>query len=240
MYYKNFDNSFDENKKNNLTVILLAKNEKQNLIQTNILSELQKYTNELIIIDGHSEDGTYEYAMQFSKDVYKDNKKGKGDAIRMAGEIATKDVLIFIDADGSHDPNDIPKIVNPIFNNEYDHITGSRTLGGSDEYFGSFEKFLRVTGSHIILLLINYRFKKDLTDSQNGFRAIKRSVFIDLGLEENITSIEQEMIIKTLKKGYTLGEVPAHEYQRISGESKISLSKVSFRYVYSCLKNLYF
>lgn len=240
MYFTNNDESFDENKKNNLSVVLLAKNEKENLIKSNLLSELQKYTYELIVIDGHSNDGTFEYAKEYTKHVYKDDKKGKGDAIRMAGKIATKKILIFIDADGSHNPNDIPRIVNPIFNNKFDHVTGSRTLGGSDEYFGSFDKFLRVTGSHIILLLINYKFGKDLTDSQNGFRAIKRSVFIDLDLKEDITSIEQEMIIKTLKKGYTIGEVPAHEYKRISGNSKISLPRVSFRYVYSCIKNLYF
>ena len=87
MYYKNND-SLMKIKKIILQLSYWLKM-KNRTIQTNILSELQKYTNELIIIDGHSEDGTYEYAMQFSKYVYKDNKKGKGDAIRMAGKIAT-------------------------------------------------------------------------------------------------------------------------------------------------------
>ena len=62
----------------------------------------------------------------------------------------------------------------------------------------------------------------------------------ELGLEENITTIEQEMIIKTLKKGYRMGEVPAHEHKRKAGFSKISLRKVAFRYVYSMIKYLYF
>ncbi len=239
--YTNYNDELSEDNKNNLSIIVLAKNEKNNLQKLNLLDELKKYTSELIIIDGHSTDGTYEYAKQYSDLTFKDNKKGKGEAIRLAGsKIATKKVLLFIDSDGSHNPKDIPRIVNPIFRGDFDHITGSRTLGGSDEYFGSFEKFMRVTGSHLILLVINYRFNVNLTDSQNGFRAIKRDVFNKISLKENITTIEQEMIIKTLKNGYTIGEVPAHEYQRISGKSKISLLKVSFRYVYSCIKYILF
>jgi hypothetical protein len=77
-----------------------------------------------------------------------------------------------------------------------------------------------------------------LTDSQNGFRAIRTTVARDLGLREDITTIEQEMTIKTLAKGYRMGEVPVHEYARGFGESKIKLSRVSFRYVYSWLKYL--
>ena len=236
-----YDENFTEEFKRNLSIIVLAKNEKENLEKTQLLDELKKYTNELIIIDGHSTDSTYEFSKKYSNLTFKDNKKGKGEAIRMAGsEIATKEVLLFIDSDGSHNPSDIPRIVNPIFSGKYDHVTGSRTLGGSDEYFGSFDKFMRVTGSHLILLMINYMFNVSLTDSQNGFRAIKRDVFNSISLKENITTIEQEMIIKTLRNGYTIGEVPSHEYKRISGKSKISLISVSFRYVYSCIKYIFF
>jgi hypothetical protein len=99
---------------------------------------------------------------------------------------------------------------------------------------------LREVGSHIITVGINHRFKTKLTDSQNGFRAIKKEVASNLNLKENITTIEQEMIIKALKKGYRLKEVPAHEYKRKYGESVIKLRNVWFRYVYSWLKYTYF
>jgi dolichol-phosphate mannosyltransferase len=95
-------------------------------------------------------------------------------------------------------------------------------------------------GSSLITALINHRFKVRLSESQNGFRAIKTSVLRSLDLKENITTIEQEMIIKTLKKGYRMAEVPSHEYERVAGYSKIKLRKVAFRYVYSMLKHLYF
>ena len=95
-------------------------------------------------------------------------------------------------------------------------------------------------GSSFITACINARFNVRLSESQNGFRAIRTEVLRNIGLVENITTIEQEMIIKTLKKGYRMGEVPTHEHKRKAGYSKISVRKVAFRYVYSMIKYLYF
>jgi hypothetical protein len=78
-----------------------------------------------------------------------------------------------------------------------------------------------------------------LTDSQNGFRAIKTKVARDLGLKENITTIEQEITIKCLKKGYRIGEIPSHEFERKHGQSVIKLRKVWFRYIWSVIKNIF-
>jgi dolichol-phosphate mannosyltransferase len=167
-----------------------------------------------------------------------DNGKGKGDAIRVAIESVSGDVVVVVDADHSHRPSDIPLLVAPILRDEFDHVVGSRARGGSDELTGDIEKFARMTGSSIITLGINYRYNVRLTESQNGFRALKTSVASALDLQEDITTIEQEMTIKTLANGYRLGEVPTHEYARSFGESKIRLSRVSFRYVYSWLKYL--
>jgi dolichol-phosphate mannosyltransferase len=130
--------------------------------------------------------------------------------------------------------------VRPILDDEADHVTGSRMRGGSDELHGDFGKFIRMIGSDIITLGINYRFNIRLTDSQNGFRAIKASVAKKLPLQENITTIEQEMIIKTLRLGYRMSEIPTHEYARKFGESNIRISKVWWRYVWSWLRYLFF
>jgi hypothetical protein len=94
-------------------------------------------------------------------------------------------------------------------------------------------------GSDIILIAINYRWKCHLTDSQNGFRAVRTLAARDLNLKENITTIEQEMTMKFLKKGYKIEEIPAHEYARKHGQSSIRLRKVWFRYVWSVIKNLF-
>ena len=57
------------------------------------------------------------------------------------------------------DPSDIPLLTFKIFSNEADHVHGSRSLGGSDELFGNLDSFFRSTGSHVILLFINFFFK---------------------------------------------------------------------------------
>ena len=91
-------------------------------------------------------------------------------------DAATTGIVVFIDADGSHDPKDIPALVAPIKAGQADMVIGSRGKGGSDELHGTLEQFIRYVGSQLIMLAINYRWNVRLTDSQNGFRAIRRDV----------------------------------------------------------------
>jgi len=218
------------------TTILPVYNEINNLKV--ILPYLTKTVGELIVIDGHSNDDSFEFAQNYTKHVFRDKGLGKGQALRQAIEIASKPVIVFIDADLSHSPFDIKKLVTPIFAGRADHVTGSRMIAGSDELHGDLNKFLRMIGSDIITLGINYRFGVRLTDSQNGFRSIRTDVARALNLKEVITTIEQEMIIRTLLNHYIITEVPTHEYSRLHGTSSIHLRKVAFRYVYSWLKLL--
>jgi dolichol-phosphate mannosyltransferase len=152
----------------------------------------------------------------------------------------TGEIIVFIDADGSHDPKDIPKLIEPILKDEADHVSASRLIGGSSELHGGFDECIRLMGSSFITACINWRFKVKLSESQNGFRAIRKDVIKQLGLSEDITTIEQEMIMKSLKKGFRMGEVPSHEHKRKMGYSKISVRKVWFRYVYALVKHLFF
>src|SRR6185503_7893558 len=126
-------------------------------------------------------------------------------------------ITVFLDADGSHDPEDIPLLVEPILSGRADHVTASRLRGGSSELHGGFDEFLRLSGSSFITACINRRFDCRLSDSQNGFRAIRTDVLKELDLREDVTTIEQEMIIKTLRRGLRMAEVPSHEHPRAHG-----------------------
>lgn len=224
--------------KDKISVIIPAKNEEANIAE--IIKKTKPFSDDIIVIDGNSQDKTRQIASSLGAKVFSDNRKGKGDAIRVGIQKAERDVIVFIDADGSHDPSDIPKIVAPIMEGKADHVSTSRMRGGSDELHGDFLKFIRMVGSDIITLGINYRFGVRLTDSQNGFRAIRKDAAASLNLKENITTIEQEMIIKTLRRKYRIIEIPSHEYERKHGQSSIKVSRVWFRYVYSWIKYLYF
>jgi len=219
-----------------VTIVIPARNEAGNI--SRVLEGCRHFCDELIVVDGHSTDETAAIAKAAGAKVVQDNRIGKGDAIRVGAKAATGDVIVFIDADQSHDPNDIPRLLAPVLNGDADHVSGSRMLGGSDELFSSVTEFFRLVGSEIITLTIGKRFGIRLTDSQNGFRCIKRTVFEALTLKEPITTIEQEMVIETLRRGYRLVEVPTHEYRRHSGTSSIRVWRVAYRYLMCLFRNV--
>ncbi len=227
-----------DNKTKTISVVIPALNEEKTI--TEVIEGCKPYADELIVVDGHSRDRTRQISEEHGAKVILDNNKGKGEAIRHVIGFVTGDIIVFIDADGSHDPNDIPKLVEPIMKEEADHVSGSRLIGGSSELHGGFDECFRLMGSSFITACINWKYKVQLSESQNGFRAIKTAVIKQLDLREDITTIEQEMIMKTLKKGFRMAEVPSHEHKRKQGYSKISLRKVWFRYVYTLVKYLFF
>ncbi len=219
-----------------MTVCIPARNEEPSIAE--IVEGAWSFCEEVLVVDGHSTDRTAEVAASCGARVVKDNRKGKGDAVRVGAAEAKYPIVVFMDADGSHDPADIPALVKEIKDGKADLTIGSRGKGGSDELHGDIEKLVRMVGSDMILIGINWRWKQHLTDSQNGFRAIKKDVILSLDLKENITTIEQEMTMKCLKRGYAVTEVPTHEYSRKHGESVIKLRRVWFRYVYTFIKFL--
>ena len=202
-----------------VTVVVPAKDE-EGLIGE-IVDAVRPFADEVLVVDGHSRDRTAAIAVEHGARVIQDHGQGKGDALRVSIGAATHDILVFIDADGSHDPRDIPAMVAPIKAGLADMVIGSRGRGGSDELHGTLEQFIRYFGSQVIMLAINYRWDVRLTDSQNGFRAIRRDVAGQLGLTSNLTTIEQEMLMKALKQGFRVAEIPSHEYERRWGTSKV-------------------
>jgi dolichol-phosphate mannosyltransferase len=129
-------------------------------------------------------------------------------------------------------------MVKHLTDNNHDLVVGSRMTGGSDELHGTFSNFARNIGAGLIQLAINYRFNVRLTDCENGFRAIKKNIINDLDLQANDFDIEEEMVIKALKKGYSVGEVPTHEYERKYGESNLSLPKIGYKFIWRLIRNL--
>ena len=75
-----------------------------------------------------------------------------------------------------------------------------------------------------------------LSESQNGFRALKTDVLRALRLRSRHTTIEQEMIVETLRKGYRMGEVPSHEYPRKAGTSHIVVWRHGWGYLFSLIR----
>ena len=217
--------------------VIPAKQEAPSL--PDVIERTRRYAGEVIVVVGRSTDGTLELAAQSGASVLTDGGRGKGEAIRRAIPHIRTPITVLLDADGSHDPEDIPLLVEPILAGQADHVSASRLRGGSSELHGGFDEFFRLTGSSLITACINRRFGCRLSESQNGFRAILTSVLRQLDLRENTTTIEQEMIIKTLRRGFRMAEVPSHEHPRTHGASHIRVWRSAPRYGFSLVKYLF-
>lgn len=219
-----------------LTVVVPTLDEEETLGQ--VLADVAPLADELLVVDGGSSDRTREVAAAAGVRTLQDDGRGKGSAIRRGLEAAAHPIVVFIDADGSHEPADIAKLVAPIRRGEADLVIGSRMTGGSDELFSDAAELVRLTGSMIINLAINYRWGVRLSDTQNGFRALVRDVGIALRLKERSTTIEQEMVMEALAAGYRVINVASHEFRRRGGRSKVIVSRVWHLYVWNVLKHV--
>lgn len=226
------------------SIIVPSKNEIKNL--KILLPILRKnFNHEICLVNKTSKKNEEIFLKKFTSKLnikyINQESNGKGNALREAANQTSGDILIFFDADFSHDIQDIKKIIS-IFskNKKLDHIGGSRLTGGSDELFSDASHIFRLVGSLIINYIINVKFNVKLTDSQNGLRGIKKNVFKSLKTKSNHTTIEMELVSRTLQKKYNYLEIPTHEYSRKYGKSKIFLWKHSWSYIFWLIKIIFF
>jgi len=219
------------------SVVIPSRNEGATVVA--LADAVRAHCDEVIVVDGHSTDGSPARLREAGVTVVEDGGLGKGDAIRRGLAAAGGEVIVTMDADGSHDPADIRALVAPIGAGEADLVIGCRMRGGSDEFAGTWTMFVRLWGNNFLTQVINTRFGTALTDSQNGFRAIRAAAVAQLGLRENRHSIELEMVLRALKRGLRVCQVPAHEYARKAGKSSLSVVRQTPTFLRCLLRNIW-
>ena len=216
--------------------VILARNEELTILE--VVRNASRFVDQVIVMDGRSKDCTATIAAEAGAMVHIDNGKGKGAAARQSLKLVDADVVVFMDADGSHDPEDIPRLVLPIVHGQADLCVGSRFAGGSDELSIGFAQLIRSNGNILMNIAINKRWNVSLSDTLNGFRAIRRQAAVSIGLKENRHTIEQEMVMKMLRYGYRVMNVPTHEYERKYGRSHINIWKEWPMFVWCVIVNI--
>ena len=187
--------------KEKITVVIPAYNEEK--LISEIIDRVKPFCDDVIVsLAKRSSDRTGEIARSKGVRIIRDHGQGKGDGMRCAINFIPEGIIVFIDADGSHIPEDIPKLIQPIQNEKFDMVIASRFLGGSEELHGDFNKFMRMFFSMAIAQIINWRFRESIMDTQNGFRAIKTDVAKKLRLISKHTEVETEMDMKCFQKGF--------------------------------------
>jgi glycosyltransferase involved in cell wall biosynthesis len=225
-----------------ITIGIPAYNEEKNI--AGIITKLKKYTNDIIVCDDGSNDLTREIAEGLGATVisHKTNK-GYGAAINSLFLKAKKlktEVLVTFDADGQHRIEDIPIVTEPIKNDEAELVIGSRFLDTKSEDMPNYRK----VGIKIITKVTNLSIKKDLTDSQSGFRAYGMKALQEITPSDDGMGVSTEILIKANNLGLKIAEVPIRvsysgntsTHDPVSHGASVILSTIKFTSIHNPLK----
>lgn len=173
---------------------------------------------EVIVVDNGSQDGTAQVAEAAGASVILEPQRGYGAAC-LAGARAAHhaDVLLFLDGDGSDDPAEIPRVLQPILAGQADVVLGSR-IAGQGDHSGLTPQ--QRAGNFVVTSLVRLLYGLALTDI-GPFRAITWPAFQTLGMQHKTYGWPVEMVVKAARKGYRIVEVPVSCHKRI-GRSKVS------------------
>ena len=194
--------------------------------------------DEAFVIDYQSKDGTKEFFQKREVRIISQEKRGRGEAFRLAVENAAGDILIFFSPDGNEAPADAIKLKKEI-EQGFDMAIASRFLSQSRSEDSGKMFPIRNWGNQFFTFLANLFFGGHLTDAINGFRAVKKEKFKELKVEAEGFGIEYQMSIRAMKIGQKIKEIPTIEGQRIGGKSTaktlptgIKLLKVLFKEIF--------
>lgn len=174
--------------------------------------------DEAFAIDGGSTDGTLEFFREKNFTVHVQEKRGRGEAFRLAFEKAKGDALIFYSPDGNEDPNDIPKF-KPLLQSGNDMVVATRMVPGARNEEDHLVFKWRKWANNAFNLMANWTWNRKhfVTDTINGFRAIRRDAWKRLALDGPGYTIEYQSSIRSFKLGLKVAEFPTIEGQRIDG-----------------------
>ncbi len=186
-----------------VAVLLPAYNEEVAIASMILLSS--NYADEVIVIDDGSSDSTKEISELAGATVLSHNtNRGKGVALKTGFEYAKNyDIIVTIDADGQHNPNEIPLLLKPILDDEADLVNGSRYLHGQDT---STPKYRRI-GQTVLDTATNIASGVKITDSQSGFRAFSSKCYEHFNFDPEGFGIESDMLIEASNNNLRIMEV---------------------------------
>ena len=217
-----------------VTIVIPALNEEKNLPE--LLKRIgavrgkNRSIDEVLVVDDGSTDRTSDVAKSFGCTVVRhEERSGKGSALRSGFSAAKNDIIVMLDADLSHIPEDIPRMIEPLKDPTVGLVQASRSLGGSEEY-----SFVRAVGNISLTALANTLLGTRMTDALNGFKAMRKEILADLQCKT--FDIEIEILASCKRHGFRVVEVPSQEKARRSGGSNLKALKDGWKFARQIVK----
>lgn len=212
------------------TIVIPAYNEEDGICS--VIKGLKSIDErcEIIVVDDGSTDNTFKLASEAGARVmHHPYNKGYGAALKTGIRNAKTDVVLLMDADGQHKPDDAGKLLQ--YMDEYDMVVGSRTDN-------SHVSLLRKPGKKILSLIANYLAGTKIPDLNSGFRAIKRSMAMDfMHILPNGFSFTTTITLAALTSGYSVKYIPIEAPRRV-GTSKIKPFRDGSKFVLLIIRTI--
>jgi len=221
-----------------VSVVIPAFNEEQTvgrvIHRTCLVLEKLGLPFEVVVVDDGSDDDTALICEKYGARVIKNgHRMGKGTALRIGFHACRGNIILTLDADGSFKLEDIPRLLKPIINNDFDVSIGLRVF--------SFEHSprirFRMLGNLIFSNFISLFARRKIVDSQCGFRAFRADVVRGMELSSRRFEIESEMLIKAIRAGFRFVEIPVTVRDNV-GSSKVNVVMDGFMIFWKTLLNV--
>lgn len=183
-----------------------------------ILRTLQ-YVDDVLIVDDGSTDATGKIAkLAGAKVITHAQNLGKGEGLKSGFQAIGNeyDIIVTIDGDGQHNPDEIPKLLKPIVDDEADFVNGSRYMNGPEENTPAYRRI----GQQVLDKATNISAGCDVTDSQSGFRAFSSKCCGCFRFKDTGFGIESEMLVDAAENGFRIMEVPITVRYDVDGSTK--------------------
>ena len=170
---------------------------------------------DIVVVDDGSTDHSLDNIQQYHAVILRNERNlGIGASIRILLKYAMLhgyDIVVIMAGNDKDDPHEIPRLLEPILNEGYDFVQGSRYLAGGN--FGNMPFYRQIATRYIHPYLFSFLTGQKITDSTNGFRAIKLSILNDnaINLEQNWLDqyeLEPYIFYKVITLGYKVKEIP--------------------------------
>ena len=195
-------------------------------------------SGDIIVVDNGSTDGTGELAREAGAWVVREERRGYGYAC-LAGVLAARaaEVVVLLDGDAADDPDDLPRVLEPLLKGEADLVVGSRTLGSRARGSMTWQQIL---GNRLAAFLMRVLYGVRVSDV-GPFRAIRREDLLALEMREMTYGWPSEMIVKSARAGYRYREVPVRYHRRVGvskvGDTVVGSLKVGWRIISTILRH---